>query len=123
MRIETAASRNDETQRVQRRGHVDVGVLKFGYKGLRQWRPTAIVATFERHRTNGGEWSGWQREHLSWSGHTVRQDGSAGVPRSDRIYFFADSDIPEDVLACLRGWLTEVTPLGQMPDPISVFST
>jgi hypothetical protein len=125
VQISRTSSRNDETQKVQVRGTVEVGTIPFGHLGRREWRPTEILATFERHRVNGGDWTDWEVEHLSWSGHTVRQDGTAGIPRSDRLYLSELTQIGgkagtvDLALAHVREWLSGVMPAGDMPAPVS----
>jgi hypothetical protein len=113
--IEQTSSRNDETQRVQITGDVDVGVVGYGYGRKRSWRPTRIAVTWERHRVDGGEWTGWCDEHLSWSGTTVRVDGSDGVARSERIWPW--SELPADVSATVKAFVRGVTPGVDLPDP------
>lgn len=117
MSIEQTSSRNDETQRVQITGDVDVGVIGYGFGGKRKWRPTRIAVTFERHRVNGGEWTDWHEEHLSWSGHNVKADGSEGVPRSDRIWGFGIDPAPAEAYATVRTFVREMTPGADMPEP------
>lgn len=116
MKIEQTSSRNDETQRVQIAGTVDVGTLGYGYQGKRSWRPTQVAVTFERHRVNGGEWTGWRDEHRSWSGFNVRADGSDGVPRSERLWLF-DAELPADVLRTAAAFIRDMTPGADMPEP------
>jgi hypothetical protein len=113
VQISRTSSRNDETQKVQVRGTVEVGTIPFGHLGRREWRPTEILATFERHRVNGGDWTDWEVEHLSWSGHTVRQDGT------ELTQIGGKAGTVDLALAHVREWLSGVMPAGDMPAPVS----
>jgi hypothetical protein len=116
MKIAQTSSRNDETQRVQATGTVDVGELTFGGVSPRQWRPTHIAVTFERHRIDGGDWTDWDVEHLSWSGHVVMRDGSRGVPRSERLRWPVRERF--GALGHVREWVAVGMPVGDLPAPV-----
>lgn len=119
MHIETVSSRNDETQRVQLTAEVDVGVIPYGFATRRQWRPTLMYVTWSRFRVNAGPWTEWVPEHVSWSGMTVRIDGTDGVPRSERVYLHelvARQD--GQALAVVLDWLGGTVPGDSLPAPL-----
>jgi hypothetical protein len=120
MGISTTRSRNDETQKVQVWGSVDVGVIhqtSGGYARKMKWRPTEIVACFSRFRVDGGDWSSWEVESLHWSGMTVRADQAAGVPRSERLYLTDLLAATSAALHEVRRWVRSTTPDGELQKP------
>lgn len=48
-------------------------------QSLISWQPRSIHITFQRSRTNGGEWGGWTTDGAVLRGPRIKNDGTDGV--------------------------------------------
>lgn len=84
----------EDTRRAEESVHlvaaIEVEPEQYGHRQKRRWQPTEIVATVRRTRQGDAAWSPWSVSGVTLHGHSLRQDGSAGAVRSDRLWDWGD---------------------------------